>query len=110
MIEMELAKVIIRDQEDSQFVFLREKQGTRSFPIVIGAFLSLTGPLATFGQTTERGARMAIDELNQSGGVHGMDGDLAARVRAEDLTDVVQEVGAHRLLVLLEARCIAGTP
>jgi branched-chain amino acid transport system substrate-binding protein len=40
-------------------------------PIVIGAFLSLTGPLATFGQTTERGARMAIDELNRSGGVHG---------------------------------------
>ncbi len=41
MIEMELAKVIIRDQEDSQFVFLREKQGTRSFPIVIGAFEAL---------------------------------------------------------------------
>jgi branched-chain amino acid transport system substrate-binding protein len=40
-------------------------------PIVIGAFLSMTGPLATFGQTTERGARMAIDELNQSGGVRG---------------------------------------
>jgi hypothetical protein len=41
MIEMELAKVIIRDQEDSQFVFLREKEGTRSFPIVIGAFEAL---------------------------------------------------------------------
>jgi bifunctional DNase/RNase len=41
MIEMELAKVIIRDQEDSQFVFLREKAGTRSFPIVIGAFEAL---------------------------------------------------------------------
>jgi branched-chain amino acid transport system substrate-binding protein len=40
-------------------------------PIVIGAFLSLTGPMATFGQTSERGARMAIDELNRSGGAHG---------------------------------------
>ena len=41
MIEMELAKVIIRDQEDSQLVFLREKHGTRSFPIVIGLFEAL---------------------------------------------------------------------
>jgi branched-chain amino acid transport system substrate-binding protein len=40
-------------------------------PIVVGAFLSMTGPLATFGQTTERGARMAVDEINRSGGIKG---------------------------------------
>src|SRR5689334_11537116 len=38
---------------------------------VIGAFLSLTGPMATFGITTERGARMAVDEINKSGGIKG---------------------------------------
>jgi len=38
---------------------------------VIGAFLSLTGPMATFGITSERGARMAVDEINKSGGIKG---------------------------------------
>ncbi|MBI3820206.1 MAG: bifunctional nuclease family protein [Planctomycetes bacterium] len=37
MIEMELCKVIYRENGDDQFVFLREKAGKqRSFPIVIG--------------------------------------------------------------------------
>lgn len=36
MIEMELSRVILRDNGDDQYVFLRERQGTRSFPIVIG--------------------------------------------------------------------------
>jgi branched-chain amino acid transport system substrate-binding protein len=40
-------------------------------PIVIGAFLSMTGSMATFGLTTERGAKMAIDEVNAAGGVLG---------------------------------------
>jgi branched-chain amino acid transport system substrate-binding protein len=40
-------------------------------PIVIGAYLSMTGSMATFGITTERGAQMAIDEANREGGVNG---------------------------------------
>ncbi len=40
-------------------------------PLVIGAYLSMTGSTATFGITTERGARMAIDELNAAGGIGG---------------------------------------
>jgi branched-chain amino acid transport system substrate-binding protein len=39
--------------------------------VVIGAFLSMTGPLATFGISSERGARMAVEEVNRSGGVKG---------------------------------------
>jgi hypothetical protein len=36
MIEMELTRVIIRENGDDQYVFLRERAGKRSFPIVIG--------------------------------------------------------------------------
>lgn len=37
MIEMELCKVILRENGDDQYVFLRERAGKqRSFPIVIG--------------------------------------------------------------------------
>jgi branched-chain amino acid transport system substrate-binding protein len=39
--------------------------------VTIGAYLSMTGALATFGQTTARGAEMAIDEINRAGGVKG---------------------------------------
>lgn len=39
--------------------------------IVIGHFGSMTGGAATFGQSTDMGIRMAIDEINAAGGVHG---------------------------------------
>jgi len=35
---MELARVIISETSDQQFIFLREKDGDRSFPIIIGIF------------------------------------------------------------------------
>jgi branched-chain amino acid transport system substrate-binding protein len=40
-------------------------------PIVIGAFFSMTGSMATFGISSVRGAEMAVDELNAEGGVVG---------------------------------------
>jgi branched-chain amino acid transport system substrate-binding protein len=40
-------------------------------PIVIGSFLSMTGPMATFGISTQRGAQLAVDELNAQGGLLG---------------------------------------
>ncbi|HEX6245165.1 MAG TPA: ABC transporter substrate-binding protein [Polyangiales bacterium] len=48
-----------------------------SAPLVIGAFLSMTGPMATFGQTTARGAEMAVDEINRAGGIKGRKLELA---------------------------------
>ena len=38
MIEMEILKIIIFERRDGQLVFLQEKNGKRSFPIVIGIF------------------------------------------------------------------------
>ncbi len=39
--------------------------------IVIGEYGSLTGATATFGQSTKKGIEMAVDAINQSGGVLG---------------------------------------
>jgi len=36
LIEVELARVVIHQKGDQQFIHLRERHGTRSFPIVIG--------------------------------------------------------------------------
>jgi bifunctional DNase/RNase len=36
MVECELARIIINDNSEQQFIFLREKGGGRQFPIVIG--------------------------------------------------------------------------
>ena len=38
MIEMELTKIIIREKVNQQYIFLREKGGERTFPIVIGFY------------------------------------------------------------------------
>jgi branched-chain amino acid transport system substrate-binding protein len=39
--------------------------------IRIGHYASLTGSQATFGQSTDNGIRLAVEAINQSGGVHG---------------------------------------
>ena len=45
--------------------------GTRSNEIVIGHFASMTGSEATFGQSTDNGIKLAVDEVNAKGGVNG---------------------------------------
>src|SRR3954464_6153021 len=39
--------------------------------ILVGEYGSLTGPQATFGQSTHNGIMMAIDEVNAKGGING---------------------------------------
>ncbi len=36
LVEVELARVVIHQKGDQQFILLRERRGNRSFPIVIG--------------------------------------------------------------------------
>lgn len=38
LVEMDLHRLVLREKSDHQYVFLREKDGTREFPIVIGLF------------------------------------------------------------------------
>ncbi|HEV2692042.1 MAG TPA: ABC transporter substrate-binding protein [Verrucomicrobiae bacterium] len=40
-------------------------------PIKVGQFASLTGSEATFGQSSDKGTQLAIEELNAAGGVLG---------------------------------------
>ncbi len=38
MVEMQLARIVIRETSDQQCIYLKEKDGERQFPIVIGIF------------------------------------------------------------------------
>jgi len=38
MVEMELSRIIISENSDSQVIELKEKDGSRSFPIVVGTY------------------------------------------------------------------------
>ncbi|MEE8106887.1 MAG: bifunctional nuclease family protein [Planctomycetota bacterium] len=38
LVEVELARIIINETSDQQYIFLREKGGQRQFPIVISTF------------------------------------------------------------------------
>ena len=52
-------------------------QAQTSGTISIGAVLPLTGPSATVGEDIRRGVMMAIDKVNEQGGVHGRVGGKA---------------------------------
>jgi branched-chain amino acid transport system substrate-binding protein len=45
--------------------------GSNGNEIRVGHFASLTGSEATFGQSTDNGIKMAVDEINEAGGVGG---------------------------------------
>ncbi len=68
------------------------KGGPSSGPITLGAFLSMTGSTATFGESTKRGAELAIEEANQHGGVLGRKVELVVlddQGRAEEAGNTV---------------------
>jgi len=56
------------------------EKGPTAHGIPVGFFGALTGPQATFAQAGRNGARLAVDEINRSGGVLGVRLDL----RVED--------------------------
>lgn len=45
--------------------------GSGADEIVVGHYASMTGSEATFGQSTDNGIRLAVDEINAAGGVGG---------------------------------------
>lgn len=49
----------------------RQESAKNAREIVIGEFTSLTGATANFGQSSNKGTRMAIDEINAAGGLLG---------------------------------------
>ena len=54
MIRVELAAIIINERSDEQVIALREVDGPRQFPIVIGMFEAFAIDRIVKGRTTER--------------------------------------------------------
>jgi branched-chain amino acid transport system substrate-binding protein len=75
-------------------------------PIRVGHFASLTGDTATFGQSTDRGVRMAVEEINARGGVLGR----PLEVISEDDRSVTEEArtAAQKLLQRDEVVALLG--
>ncbi|HEY5296802.1 MAG TPA: ABC transporter substrate-binding protein [Verrucomicrobiae bacterium] len=48
-----------------------KESGANNHVIKVGEFASLSGSEATFGQSSDKGTRLAIDDLNAAGGVLG---------------------------------------
>ena len=62
--------------------------------IKVGLITPLTGPIATFGQSVEKGVRMAVDEINAKGGVLGMKIELLVednQAKAEESANIARK-------------------
>jgi branched-chain amino acid transport system substrate-binding protein len=81
------------------------KKAAESNEIVIGHFGSLTGATATFGQSAQKGIEMAVDAVNQSGGVLGKQLKLLVEddqgKPEEALTVVTKLISKDRVVALL---------
>lgn len=60
-----------KKSEDKPAAGTPQAATTASNEILVGEYGSFTGSEATFGQSTDKGLKMAIDEKNKSGGVKG---------------------------------------
>ncbi len=70
--------------------------GQQPTPIRIGFFAPLTGPAAPDGTSSRNGAQMAVDEINEAGGVLGR--PLALVIYDDRLTPSEAVAIAHRLI------------
>jgi branched-chain amino acid transport system substrate-binding protein len=86
--------------------------------IVIGHFGSMTGSEATFGQSTDEGIRLAIDEVNAAGGIKGkkiklvtMDNQGKAEEAASVVTRLIEQEKVVALLgEVASSRSLAAAP
>jgi branched-chain amino acid transport system substrate-binding protein len=86
--------------------------------ILIGHFASMTGETATFGTSTDEGIRLALDEINTSGGVLGRQIKVITeddQSKAEEAVTAVQKLinQDHCIAILGEvasSRSIAAAP
>jgi bifunctional DNase/RNase len=54
IVEVELAKIVIRERSPEQYIYLKEKNGDRAFPIVIGIFEAIAINRSIRGDEPER--------------------------------------------------------
>ncbi len=72
----------------------------------IGAFMSLTGDTAQYGISAYNGMRMAVEEANSSGGVHGRQVELIVQDTRSD--GVETEVVVRRLATESRVHALLG--
>jgi branched-chain amino acid transport system substrate-binding protein len=71
-------------------------------PVTLGIYEPLSGPSAYYGQTAVNGARMAVQEINEAGGVLGRQLIL---IEEDDAGDVTVTVSAVKKLILKDKVC-----
>ena len=69
-VRMELARVVISETSDQQVIVLREKDGERSFPIIIGIFEAVSIDRSLKEQTLPRPLThdLVVGIINEMGG------------------------------------------
>jgi branched-chain amino acid transport system substrate-binding protein len=93
------------------------KKGSEN-EIVVGQFGSMTGAEATFGQSTDEGVRLAVDEINSAGGIKGkkiklvtMDNQGKAEEAAAVVTKLIEQEKAIAILgEVASSRSLAAAP
>src|SRR5262245_29968208 len=89
-----------------------------SGPIMVGEFGSLTGKEATFGTSTDDGVQLAVQEINDAGGIKGR--KLQVKVEddqslsSEAATAVQKLIDRDRVVAIIgevaSGRSLAGAP
>ncbi len=77
-------------------------------PVKIGAIAPLTGSLATYGESTTNGIKLAIEEINAAGGVLG-GRPLEVIAYQDDKGDSTEGANAFNKLVADGAKAIIGS-
>lgn len=72
----------------------------------IGGIGPLTGPAASYGMAVKKGAELAVDEINASGGVNGIKFEL---VFADDEHDAEKSINAYNKIKNDGAKVLVGT-
>ncbi|PIN75650.1 hypothetical protein COV18_02275 [Candidatus Woesearchaeota archaeon CG10_big_fil_rev_8_21_14_0_10_37_12] len=76
--------------------------------VKIGALLSLSGPAASYGQESQKGIDLAVEEINTKGGINGKQVEI---IYEDDATDSKKAVTAFNKLVEVDnvVALIGGT-
>lgn len=76
-------------------------------PVVVGASLPLTGPLAVPGKGHEEGYELCVDKLNEGGGILGRDVELKISDNRSDTETVVNQT--QRFIDVDDVDMLLGT-
>ncbi|MBW7856007.1 MAG: ethanolamine utilization protein EutJ [Ignavibacteriales bacterium UTCHB1] len=99
-------------------IFTSCKQETSDDVIKVGQFTSLTGSEATFGISSDNGLKLAVEEVNQSGGVLGKKIELITADNQgktnETITVVEKLINRDKVIAIIgevaSSRSIAAAP